>query len=69
MKDYTVKDNTLTIEEANRISDMAKGMNIAEKEAFLKNVESSFLWTELIRREKENAETLMKLTELIMNAK
>lgn len=69
MKDYTVKDNTLTIEEANRISNMAKGMSIAEKEVFLKSVESSFLWTELIRREKENAETLMKLTELVMNAK
>ena len=69
MKDYTVKDNTLTIEEANRISDMARGMSIAEKEVFLKSVESYFLWTELIRREKENAETLMKLNELIMNTK
>lgn len=64
MKNYMV--NKLTDEEKIRISNLAVGMRIEEMHCFLMNVDSNFLWEELMRRERESSEKLRKLTELIL---
>lgn len=64
MKNYMV--NKLTDEEKIRISNLAAGMELEEMHYFLMNVDSNFLWEELMRRERESSEKLRKLSELIL---
>lgn len=61
-------ENNMGEVEYQNIIDMAKGLSMQEKIAFVSAIESDYLWNELIRREKEAYLKLSEISSLIQEA-
>lgn len=65
MSDHTENSRRLSETEKESIRNMARGMSVEEIAVFLEAIDSSAMWEEMIKRERENAEKLKAISQLI----